>query len=259
MSLENPGEDVPENPRPPAPPPKKQVWGFWATFGLGLATGVIFVIAQTLIAVAFILDRLIQNADIDISELAEQLLNDGDLLTAATIASAVLCAGFVLLMIKARRGEPVDQYLALKSISIKTIFVMLAVTIAFIAVSYGIGSLFQQPPESDFMGSAYDNASLPVVFWLAMVLFAPIFEEVFIRGFLFIGFRQSRLGPAGAIILTSVIWALLHVQYNYYEMALIFLLGIVLGIARHKTDSLWSPLIVHSFNNLLAMVMVALV
>jgi membrane protease YdiL (CAAX protease family) len=260
MTLPNPAENLPEPPvtsGPPPPSPEKQVWGFWATFGLGLATGAIFLLAQTLVTVAFIIDRVVHDTSLDISQLTDQLLSNGDLLSAAIITSAILCTGFVLLMVKARRGEPIARYLALKSISLKTALVMLAVTIAFIAASYGINSLIPQP-ETDFMGDAYVNASLPVVFWLAMVIFAPIFEEVFIRGFLFIGFRQSRLGPAGAIILTAVIWALLHVQYNYYEMTLIFFLGIVLGIARYKTDSLWAPFIVHGLNNLLAMVMITL-
>jgi membrane protease YdiL (CAAX protease family) len=258
MSLQNPAENILESTPTPPSPPKKQVWGFWATFGLGVATGVIFIIVQNLITVAFIIDRFIQNTNIGLSQLTQEIISNGDLLSAAIIASAVLCTGFVLLMIKARRGEPIDRYLALKSISVKTIFAMLVITIAFIAVSYGINYFLRPPPETDFMANAYGNASQPIVFWLATVLFAPIFEEIFVRGFLFIGFRQSRLGPAGAVILTSVIWALLHVQYSYYEMMLIFLLGIVLGIARHKTGSLWSSLIVHSFNNLLAMVMVAL-
>ncbi len=259
MTLPNPGENILVNPLPQVPPLKKQVWGPWATAGLGLATIVIFIIVQSLVTVAFVVDRLIKNADIDLSQLAEQLLSDGDLLAAATIASAVLCTGFVLMMVKARRGETIGQYLELKSISKKTVLVMLAITIGFIAVTSGINYILRQPMDSDYMNNAYVNTSLPFVFWLAMVLFAPIFEEVFIRGFLFIGFRQSRLGATGAIILTAVVWALLHIQYNYYEMMLIFFLGIVLGIVRHKTDSLWSPLIIHSFNNLLAMVMVSLV
>lgn len=91
-----------------------------------------------------------------------------------------------------------------------------------------------------------------------MVIFAPIFEEVLFRGFLFEGFRQSKLGPIGAIGLTALGWSLLHIQYGFYGIATIFVLGIVLGIVRIKTDSLWSPLIMHAFNNLVAMILVAL-
>jgi len=240
------------------PPEKKKVFGPWATAGLGLATGVIFIIAQAAVTLIFIITRLVQNPGVDFMQLTEELLNDGDLLIAATIASAVACTGFILLMIKARGGEPVPEYLALKNISVKTVLVMLAVTIAFIAVSTGISYILDRSVDSDYVSGAYANASFPFLFWVAIVLFAPVFEEVFLRGFMFIGFRQSRLGPAGAIIITAIIWALMHIQYSYYEMTVIFFLGIILGIVRHRTGSLWSPLIIHSVNNLIAMVSVSL-
>ena len=91
-----------------------------------------------------------------------------------------------------------------------------------------------------------------------MVIFAPIFEEVFFRGFLFVGLRQSRVGVVGTIGLTALIWTLMHVQYSVYEMSTIFVLGIVLGIGRFKTDSLWSALLMHVFVNLIATLEVSL-
>jgi len=69
---------------------------------------------------------------------------------------------------------------------------------------------------------------------------------------------QSRIGVVGAIGLTAFFWAILHVQYGVYEIATIFLLGIVLGIMRFKTGSLWSPLLMHAFFNLIATLQVAL-
>jgi hypothetical protein len=90
------------------------------------------------------------------------------------------------------------------------------------------------------------------LFWIGVIIFAPAFEEVFFRGFLFEGFRYSRIGVVGAIVLTSLIWAALHMQYDPFEMFLVFLMGLLLGILRYKTGSLWSPLLMHSLNNLAA-------
>lgn len=56
----------------------------------------------------------------------------------------------------------------------------------------------------------------------------------------------------------SLLWSLLHTQYDLYEIAMIFAHGIVLGIARIRTDSLWSPLLLHSLGNLIATVEVAI-
>ncbi len=243
----------------PVAPVKKQVWGFWTTIGLGLATGVIFVLVQTLTVIIFAVVNMANSPDLDVSQLIDQLLENGDLLSTTTIASAVLCVGFILLMVKARRGESIAGYLALKSISKKAVILMFAVTIGFLIVSYVIGLFLPETTETGYMTSAYDNAALKPLFWIAVVIFAPVFEEVFMRGFLFIGFRQSRIGPVGAIILTTLLWAPLHLQYDIFQIAIIFILGIILGIVRHKTDSLLSPLIIHSFNNLVAMVLMSIV
>ena len=83
-------------------------------------------------------------------------------------------------------------------------------------------------------------------------------EEILFRGFLFEGFRQSRIGVMGTIGLMAFVWALLHLQYGVYDIATVFVLGLVLGIARFKTDSLWSPLLMHSFVNLIATLEVAI-
>jgi membrane protease YdiL (CAAX protease family) len=242
----------------PAEPVKKQIWGPWATAGLGLVIGVIFLITQSLVVIPFTIAKLIKDTDLSLSQLTAQLLNDGNLISVATIASAVVCVGLILIIVKVRHGATIAEYLGLKPISKKTFIVMLAITIGFIIISSAVNYFLRRPLDSDFMTDAYRSVTSPPLFWIAIVIFAPIFEEIFIRGFLFIGFRQSWIGPAGAIILTTLIWAPLHIQYGLFQIAIIFVLGIVLGIVRHKTGSLLSPLIIHTFNNLLAMVMMSL-
>jgi membrane protease YdiL (CAAX protease family) len=65
------------------------------------------------------------------------------------------------------------------------------------------------------MLDAYRNTAWPPLFWIAVVIFAPAFEEFLFRGFSFIGLQKSRLGSAGATILTALVWAVLHIQYNW--------------------------------------------
>jgi membrane protease YdiL (CAAX protease family) len=108
------------------------------------------------------------------------------------------------------------------------------------------------------MIDTYRTSGWPILLWLAVVICAPVFEESFFRGFLFVGLKKSRIGSVGTIALTALLWALLHVQYDVYVMSTIVVLGIILGIVRLKTGSLWGPLLIHSFWNLLAMAMTAL-
>ena len=77
------------------------------------------------------------------------------------------------------------------------------------------------------------------------------------RGFLFQGLMCSRLGPTGAVLLTSLLWAVIHLQYGPVEITFIFLLGVVLGCIRLKTGSIWTPFLVHAVSNLIATVEVA--
>jgi len=41
-----------------------------------------------------------------------------------------------------------------------------------------------------------------------------LFEELFFRGFLFRGLSSSFMGPVGAVLVTSALWALIHTQYD---------------------------------------------
>jgi hypothetical protein len=241
----------------------KKLWGAWATVGLGLAVIAVYFLIQVLVTVVFgiiiVFSHL--NPPLGIPKLVEilnALMAQEGLLVALTICiSAVLCVGLIILFIKARKGAGIVEYLGLGRISVKKILVVLAIMAGFLILSEGLGVLLGQPPHKEYL-DIYNTSIWPALLWVGMVIFAPVFEETLFRGFLFEGFRQSKLGPIGAIGLTALGWSLLHVQYGFYDIATIFVLGIILGIVRMKTDSLWSPLIMHAFNNLVAMILVAL-
>ncbi len=45
---------------------------------------------------------------------------------------------------------------------------------------------------------------------------------------------------------------MIHLQYEIYELSIVFVLGIILGIARLMSQSLYVPIAIHAFANLLA-------
>ncbi len=234
----------------------KGVWGPGATVGLGLAIFVIYFIAQLIVAVVFIVARIISAPAFDPSQIIE-LLTNGLVISASIYASAIVGIALTIVFIRARKGYTVTKYLGLRPISIKTALIMLAIVIVALALSVVVSLLLGISDTSSFMVDAYQTSVYPALLWTATVIFAPAFEESFFRGFLFAGFRQSRIGAPGAIILTAFIWAVFHIQYGTYGMATILALGIVLGIVRLKTGSLWSSLIIHSLWNLAAMIELA--
>lgn len=238
--------------------PPKRLWGPWPTAGFGLAVVIVFIVVQTLVAIVFAVASLFSGAALSPAQLIEELISDGNLVVAMTVASAAVGFGLIMVIIKLRRGATIAEYLDLKPVTGKTVLALFLITVGFMAVSTGLNVILDRPGDSGFMTNAYRSVTFPPLLWVAVVVFAPVFEETLLRGFLFVGFRESRLGLVGTIGLTALIWASLHIQYGVYEMAVIFFLGIILGIVRQKTGSLWSSMIIHAFNNFMAMLVILL-
>ena len=84
----------------------------------------------------------------------------------------------------------------------------------------------------------------------ALGVLGPAAEEIVMRGLVFFRLSRTRLGPTGAIGLTAAAWALMHIQYDAKSMLLVFLDGLVLGLARHRARSTYLPIVLHSLGNL---------
>jgi membrane protease YdiL (CAAX protease family) len=88
-----------------------------------------------------------------------------------------------------------------------------------------------------------------VLLWVFLVISAPIAEELVIRGFLYRGLADTRLGVVGAIVLSSLIWAALHFDKTWIGVGHLFLCGLVWGFLRWRTNSTFVPIVVHAVYN----------
>ena len=93
-----------------------------------------------------------------------------------------------------------------------------------------------------------------MLLWLTLVVAAPVLEEFMFRGFLFAGLVRSPLGVAGTALATSLIWAMLHVQYDATIITMIFVVGLLLTAARQVTGSIIPCLAMHAAMNAAAIV-----
>lgn len=108
-----------------------------------------------------------------------------------------------------------------------------------------------------FMMEVLKTAQADGALWLLVFAFcvaAPITEEFFARGFLYRGWSESFLRPAGAILLSSAVWTLMHLQYNWFFLAQVFSIGLLFGYLRYRSNSTWLTVILHGINNLAATV-----
>jgi membrane protease YdiL (CAAX protease family) len=86
---------------------------------------------------------------------------------------------------------------------------------------------------------------------LGVALLGPLAEELIFRGFLF-GILRDRIGLPATIAGTAIGWAVLHFSYGWAVIAVIVVDGLLLGVARWRTGSVWPPVAMHMFYNLYA-------
>jgi membrane protease YdiL (CAAX protease family) len=89
---------------------------------------------------------------------------------------------------------------------------------------------------------------------LFIVFFGPLVEEFAFRGVGMDAFRRSG-GTPRAVILTSLLFGLFH--FNPAILLPISLLGMVFGLARTLSGSLWCGLTIHCLHNAISLLLAA--
>lgn len=245
------------SPSPAAAPPTLAVgtsaaarpWGFWATLGMGLVIELAVLAVQ--LSVVFAVMVFVQITGWRLQGGGE---NNGLVLALAAWAAVPAAIGGCWLFASLRRGIPVVEYLGLKGVPMKTLAVWCGWLVLFVVASDLLTVSLGRPVVPESMMEAYASATIPPLLWLALIVAAPLAEETVFRGFLFKGLRHSRVGAAGAIVIPSLIWSSIHLQYDLYGIATIFVAGLLLGLARLRTGSLYVPLALHGLMNLIATV-----
>ncbi|KTB48220.1 CPBP family intramembrane glutamic endopeptidase [Dehalogenimonas alkenigignens] len=243
----------------PAPASEKAIpaWGFWPTMGFSVLIGMVNAMASML-AVFIALDvALLSDPDLNWTD---YIFSEFGTEFNAVIVFSIIFSGAVSLLligalIKARHGASIKEYLAIRPLPFGTIGKLVLLTFGLALLSGLIDTVFREAPGGS-AGAVFQGV-WPVFVWLAVVGVAPLFEEALFRGFMFRGFSGTRYGAALAIGLPALWWGLLHVQYGGFDQAVIVALGIILGIVRWKTGSLWGPITVHAVWNAVAMIQVS--
>lgn len=239
---------APADARQPAP------WGLLATIVWGTISVVVWFAVQFTVILGYVMVYP------DAAANMKALTHDGFLLAFVTIVAAP--AWVAVAALAARwRGWPVRDYLALipprRAEIAFGIACLAALLIAFDALTYFTG----RDIVPAFMVEAYSSARAAgslVLFFIAVVVMAPIAEEVAFRGFLFRGFSASWLGVGGTLIATSAAWAMMHVQYDWFTLGQIFCIGLLLGWLRWASGSTLLTILLHMLANLTACIQAAI-
>jgi hypothetical protein len=159
------------------------------------------------------------------------------LLLALFAGRAGASAADYLGLIWPRRGEVVVGFAA-----------MVVLIVAGNVLSWLVGRSLVTPFQINIYTTASAGGWL-LWLWFAVVVLTPIGEEILFRGFLFRGWLQSPRDAWPVIVATSLLWAFIHVQYDWYVIGQIFIFGLLLGWIRWATGSTVLTMLLHGLIN----------
>ncbi|HEV3020821.1 MAG TPA: hypothetical protein VGX76_00075, partial [Pirellulales bacterium] len=162
-------------------------WGFWATAGLGVVVVGLFIVLQTAVAIPFVFMQIsADKGKVDSVALAA-LGSNGLLLGLATLVSVPPSAGLTVLFAKLKRGATVRGYLGFHGVTPRVAGIWIGITLVYVAAADGLTHQLGRPIVAPFMVAAYTTAGFLPLLWIALIVLAPLFEEIFFRGFLLEG------------------------------------------------------------------------
>ena len=142
------------------------------------------------------------------------------------------------------RVKPVSFNIILHS----TIF-SIGIIILFDALDRIIHQIIPAPDYIIDLGKIMqpESTSGLIFLFLAVVVMAPIGEEIVFRGFLQKFLEEKWNDVTRAVLITSLFFAIIH--FNPYWTIQIYLLGVILGFLSWKTKSIIPSVILHGINN----------
>jgi CAAX protease family protein len=171
----------------------------------------------------------------------------------------VALVGFIALWIRLVRRSSFTEYIHFfrsRTFSTRSLITLGATSaLSVLIVSAFLPSSGQTPLEK-----LLTTRSAILMFAVFGVAVAPMLEEIIFRGFLFKVLWEIG-GTRIAVPVTAALFALLHAGQlagNWGSVALIFVVGCILSVVRHRSNSIIPSFVVHTSYNGMLFVLFAL-
>jgi membrane protease YdiL (CAAX protease family) len=220
-----------------------KIWGYWATLGWSILA---FLAGQF---VGFGALLWLRRGDWDSLLLTSF---DGVLVTIFIVLSNPIVIAVLAIAARLARAN-LTEYFALKWPSPRDLGLAVVSLVGLIAAGDAFLYFTGRDLVTSFQLQSYTTAAaagwLPAMLAAAIVV-APAGEEAMFRGFLFRGWVRSPRSAWPAIVAISMLWAILHIQYDWTGMLQIFVIGLFLGWVRWRSGSLALTFLLHALFNL---------
>jgi hypothetical protein len=227
-----------------------KIWKFWGTALWGLFIFAAMFVGQIAVVAWFVMRW---HGPVDIAA-ATHVIGGGLTISLSVIMGLPASLAAIWIAVRLSR-TPFSDYLALRATA-WTNFLIGAAALGVLVMAWdALSRATGREVAPGFMTEVLNSARADGALWLLVIAFcvaAPVSEEFFARGFLYRGWSESFLGPVGAVILSSLVWTALHLQYEWFFFGEVFSIGLLLGYLRYRFNSTWLTVFVHGLNNVAA-------
>jgi len=224
-----------------------QPWGRFSSFGLA---------AVALLVGQFVaLAALTWFYGLPLSRLPN-LAGDGTAVTVIILVSTPIEVALLMLFAQ-RTGDTAVEYLGWTMPKRADVVFGVVVVALFIVVADAVSWLAGHNLVTSFQTDIYTTSAAQgwlVLLWFAILVVTPFGEETLFRGFLFRGWFHEPQDAWLAIVGTAALFALLHVQYDWFVIAQVFGFGLLLGWMRWVSGSTLLTMLLHGLINFEGMI-----
>jgi uncharacterized protein len=250
--------EITADPAAPSPviptqrPPR--VWKFWGTALWGVFVFAAMFAGQLVVFAWFLAQ---QEGSLDRAAIV-RVASNGLVISLSVILELPAVLGALWLAIRLSR-TPFADYLALRWTSRSNVVIGVVSFLALLLGWEGLSLIIGHDSSPGFMVEVLKSARAGGAFWLLVLAFAvaaPMSEELLVRGFLYRGWSETAVGAVGAIVLSSLVWTAVHLQYDrdWFPFFEVLSIGLLLGYLRYRSNSVWLTTMLHGLNNLAAVV-----
>jgi uncharacterized protein len=218
---------------------------------VGLATAMAFFILGTVAAGIFMFTH--RTPGLNPKALEEALTKNAFFIVPTQFVIYVLIVGFMALLVWVRHRTSLAQAVHWNMPVRGRIVLNAVIGGAALALVSDIGEvvLHRWIPDSLPITEYFKDRPSALLLGAFGILVAPLMEELLFRGFLYPALARWT-GTAASVIITASAFTLLHgaqLGYSWAPLLLIFVVGLTLTVARVRTNSVATCVIVHMTYN----------